>query len=227
MERWDENWEQHIKPVVFDPAHAGKLAQLLRTARAPWDMADPGTRETTVEDALWYNVFATHDLREKLGGQPFENSARSYLGSEDDAALNAAVARFAADPAALEAIDRLLQTKGTLDVPLVTLHTLKDQQVGFGQELAYGQKLRTAGKMANRVLFPAFRYGHCNFRPWEALLSFAIVLYRTQGEIPEGMAALLTDPVERRAFENAAPRILSSRTATMPLTERRTRPSGR
>jgi hypothetical protein len=213
--------------VVFDPVNAGKLAQLLRTARAPWDMADPSTQETTVEDALWYGVFATRDLTEKVGGQPFDNMAKSYMGSDDDAALNAAVARFAADPAALQAIDQLLQTKGTLDVPLVTLHTLKDQQVSFGQEIFYGQKLRTAGKMSNRFLFPAFRYGHCNFRPWEALLSFAVVLYRAQGTVPEGMAALLTDPVERRAFENAAPRILFSRTASTAMTERRTRTSGR
>jgi pimeloyl-ACP methyl ester carboxylesterase len=203
---WDDLWSLTIKPAVFDPANASRLAQLLRTARAPYDAADPATQETTVEDALWYSVFATNDLTAKLGGRPFDNVSRVYLGSDDDAALNAGVARFAADPAAIEAMGGLFRTEGALEAPLVVLHTTKDQQVGFAQALLYGAKLRASGTEAQRVLFPAFRYGHCNFRPWEALLSFAILLARVEGGVPEGLSALLEDPAERLAFESAARR---------------------
>lgn len=226
MQGWDARWNDQIKPVVFDAANAGKLAQLLKTAMAPWDMNDPSTQETTVEDALWYSVFATNDLVGKVGGQPFDNVGRQYMGSDDDAALNAAVQRVTADPAALAAMDLQLETAGVLEKPLVALHTVKDQQVPYMQELFYGRKLRASDTMSLRFLFPAFRYGHCNFKPWEALLSLAILLNKAQGSVPEGMAALLTDPAERRAYEDALPRYLSPKATTSAggqVVKRRTR----
>ena len=39
----------------------------------------------------WYNVFATNDGIEKLGGQPFDNGWRWYTGSSDDLRLNIGV----------------------------------------------------------------------------------------------------------------------------------------
>jgi hypothetical protein len=37
---------------------------------------------------LSYNVFATNEARDELGGQPFDNMDTTYVGSADDAALN-------------------------------------------------------------------------------------------------------------------------------------------
>jgi pimeloyl-ACP methyl ester carboxylesterase len=201
---WDTFWTGTLQPVIFDPANAGTLAQLLKTARATYDPADPTTIEKTVHDALWYNVFATNDIILKLGGQPFDNLTKRYMGSADDVALNAAVARYAADPAALAAIDENFQTSGDLHVPLVTLHTWMDQQVAFVQELLYAQKLRAAGTSSEHVLIPAFRYGHCNFKPWEALLSFVILLHRANMPVPAAALSLLHDPVEQKDFLRAA-----------------------
>jgi pimeloyl-ACP methyl ester carboxylesterase len=204
ISNWDTFWSDTVRPVVFDPANAGLLAQLQKTAHATYDRKDLTTLEKTVHDALWYNVFATNDIISKLGGQPFDNIGRRYRGSSNDPALNAAVARFGADPAALAAIDSMFETSGDLHQPLVTLHTWMDQQVSFAQELFYGRKLRDAGTSAERVLIPAFRYGHCNFKPWEALLSFAILVKRVSGTAPAGTAAVLVDPAERAAFARAA-----------------------
>ena len=51
---------------------------------------------------------------------------------------------------------------------------------------------------------PAFRYGHCNFKPWEALLSFAILIRGVNGAAPAGIENLLSDPADREAFLRAA-----------------------
>jgi pimeloyl-ACP methyl ester carboxylesterase len=201
---WDSFWTGTVQPVVFDPANAGLLSQLQKTAHATFDPADPATLEKTVHDALWYNVFATNDIILKLGGQPFDNITKRYMGSADDVALNAAVARFAADPAALAAIDENFQTSGDLHLPLVTLHTWMDQQVAYVQELLYAQKLRDSGTSSEHVLIPAFRYGHYNFKPWEALLSFVILLHRANMPVPAAALSLLDDPAEQKAFLRGA-----------------------
>jgi pimeloyl-ACP methyl ester carboxylesterase len=193
-----------VVPVVFDPANVGLLIQLQKTTHATYDPNDPASQVKTLHDGLWYNVFATNDIIAKLGGVPFDNIGRMYRGSNDDAALNAAVARIAADPGALATADALFATTGVLHKPLVTLHTTMDQQVAFVQELLYNQKLRDEGLSGEHVLIPAFRYGHCNFKPWEALLSFALLIRGVNGTAPAGIESLLSDPADRDAFLRAA-----------------------
>jgi len=199
---WETLWNDTLKPAIFAPEAASRLAQLLRTARSSYMANDPLTIETTVHDALWYNVFAGNDLVAKLGGMAYDNTARHYMGSNDDAALNAAVARIAGDPDAFATVDARLQTTGHLTVPLVTLHTWMDQQVAYVQEILYTMKVRDAGASALRVNVPVFRYGHCNFRPLEALLSFAIVVARVMGAPPAGAERLLPE-ADRAAYLQA------------------------
>lgn len=200
---FDAFWENRVKPVVFDPANAGLLSQLLKVAKAPYDPGVQETIEKTVRDGVWYNVMAAEDLYGKVGGSPFDNTGKVYMGSWNDRALNAGVARYAADPAALAAIDTLFGTTGNLTRPMVNLHTTKDQQVAFVQEILYGQKLRATGMQANRLLIPSFRYGHCNFKPWEAILAFVIAVNRATGVAPAGVEALLP-PADRDAWRAAA-----------------------
>jgi hypothetical protein len=206
IDDWPRLWEETIKPVVFAPANAVTLLQLLRTARAPFITSNPATIETTVHDALWYSVFATNDITLKIHGQPFDNIGRWYSGSSNDSLLNREVERVMADPAALMAIDAGLQTSGHVTVPLVTLHTTLDQQVGFVQELYYGAKVLREGDPHRRIFYPVFRYGHCNFTPWEALLSFAILVSKVSGSAPAGAEMLLPVAASRQEYLNAAAR---------------------
>jgi pimeloyl-ACP methyl ester carboxylesterase len=203
IDDWDTLWNDTLVPAIFAPENADRLAQLLKTARATFVRSDPATIQKTVHDALWYNVFGTNDLVFKLGGMPFDNMAKQYMGSSDDAALNETVKRYTADPSALDAVNAMLQTSGNLQAPLVTLHTWMDQQVAYSQEILYSMKLRDTGTMAERVNIPALRYGHCNFMPWEALLSFAIMVARVQGTPPSNAQALLPDAVSRAAYLQA------------------------
>ncbi len=198
IENWDDVWENTIKPTVFDPMNADKLNQLLKTAKAPFVKNDPASIELTVHDALWYWVFATNDATDKLGGQPFDNVGKRYRGSKNDVALNAAVIRVAADQAAVDEIQANYQTTGDLEIPLVTLHTILDQQVPYMHEPLYRQKVMAAGDAALHANIPVFRYGHCNFKPLDVVVSFVILVGKVTGMEMDMNAALARAGIQAR-----------------------------
>jgi len=143
---WDGYYRQSVEPVVFARAHRSELQQLFNVTKAAYDRWDRlATMRTSVEDLLWYDVKATNNANQVLGGQPFDNANRTYRGSLDDGALNAGVARFAADPAAKAAVQAHYQTTGVLSKPLVTLHTTLDQQVPYWHEQLYLAKTKASG----------------------------------------------------------------------------------
>jgi pimeloyl-ACP methyl ester carboxylesterase len=172
MEGWDTYYETTIKPEIEDPANASLVDQLLSVTNASYDTEDPSTKEATIQALLWYNVFSTDDGIDKLGGQPFDNQARVYTGSDDDAQLNQGVQRFSADQAALDEIAAHYQTTGHLSVPLVTLHTTGDPLVPYWHAIRYYGKTIAADNIALHDHFEADRYGHCNFTPTEVLYAF-------------------------------------------------------
>lgn len=173
IDNWPAYYTTTIQPVIFDPANAAKLNQLLRVSQAPYVAGITSTIDTSVLDALGYNVLATNDAVSKLGGQPFDNHARIYAGSSDDAQLNQMVQRFTADAAALQDIDLHYQTTGLLTVPLVTLHTTLDQQVPYWHEPLYRAKVILHDSLAFQQHVEVNTYGHCNFSQFDALGAFA------------------------------------------------------
>jgi hypothetical protein len=80
------------------------------------------------------------------GGNPFDNSRTVYSGSSDDAALNAGVERFTADPAAVAKLAYDADLTGDIVAPTVTLHALHDPTVSFSAEAAYRQTVADAGR---------------------------------------------------------------------------------
>ena len=145
---------------------------LLRVSHAPYVTGLITTVDTSVYDALSYNVLATNDAVQKLGGQPFDNQTRVYAGSANDAQLNQQVQRFSADAVALQDIDVHYQTTGQLSVPLVTLHTTLDQQVPYWHEQLYRIKVIQRDSLAFHRSTEVNRYGHCYFESSEAVGSF-------------------------------------------------------
>jgi pimeloyl-ACP methyl ester carboxylesterase len=173
IEGWEAYYESTIQPQLQDPANADKVTQLLTVTGAGWDPGDPSTKEETVRWLLWFNVVGTNDAVDKLGGQPFDNLDRLYAGSDDDAALNAGVARFGADQAALDEMAAHYTPSGQLSVPLVTLHTTGDEVVPYGHELRYQATIAAAGSAALHENRSVDRFGHCNFTEdevWDAFL---------------------------------------------------------
>jgi pimeloyl-ACP methyl ester carboxylesterase len=152
-----------ILPEITDPANVPSVTQLLTVTQvSPYAYASP-TSTDSIEQLLWYNVFATNDGVAKLGGQPYDNQERTYTGSQDDGLLNQGVERISADQAALDEIDAHYQTTGQLSVPLVTLHTTGDEVVPYRHALLYREKTRAAGNPLLHKHIEVDRHGHCNF----------------------------------------------------------------
>ena len=181
METWGQYYEQVVRPTVFSIGNLGKLAQWATVAKLPFDPFNLAeTLEQSVRDVLRYSVVNLNDAVETLGGFPFDNQTRWYSGSSNDLLLNLAVQRVAADPVAIEEMDANYDTTGQLEVPLITLHTLLDQQVPYFHEDLYVLKTLFSGALFSRHLnLPVDRYGHCNITLFEAVVSVAILLAYT------------------------------------------------
>lgn len=202
---WDEFYEQTVRPLVFSPEYRHLLRQWVRVAQLPSDAANElVTVERSVRAVLRYGVAQLNDAVETLGGFPFDNQARWYTGSDDDFALNAAMRRVSAHPVAVKQM-RLYNTTGVLRRPLVTLHTLRDEEVPFVHEFIYDLKTFFAGSFLSRhVTIPIDRYGHCSFTADEALFAFGVTLfYDGLIDLISGTASFLT-PEQLTAFETRA-----------------------
>jgi pimeloyl-ACP methyl ester carboxylesterase len=178
MSAWDSVFVPQIARLLVNPVNQHTTEQLLQTSLAPIDPASPTTVISTTVGILSYNVFATNEARDELGGQPFDNKHTWYSGSDNDQALNkpGGVQRFAADEAALQEISRYYETSGVLSVPLVTLHTFGDPIVPYWHEALYSDKARAGGSELKHVNIAIDRYGHCTFTTQEAMDAFGILV---------------------------------------------------
>jgi pimeloyl-ACP methyl ester carboxylesterase len=195
-----ENWESVYEPAITAALAANPTAaqELMRTAKAATDPNDPSTVTTTAVNVLWYNAYGTNDSIDQLGGNPYGNRGRWYTGSSNDQLLNQSVQRFAADRAALNALTAY-QTSGAVTIPLVTLHTTKDEVVPYWQELLYFAKVKAAGSN-NVILIPVSRYGHCNFTTAEVLAAFGLLVLKVTGSRPAGIEWIYDAEQAQRDF---------------------------
>lgn len=107
-----------------------------------------GIAEDELVSHLSWATFLFQDLVQKrLGGRnPFDNSTTVYSGSTDDAALNAGVVRFTADPDGLARLAYDADLSGLIVVPTVSLHALHDPTVSYTAEALYRQTVSDAGR---------------------------------------------------------------------------------
>jgi hypothetical protein len=164
--------------ATYAPAVASALANdpgaaldLATVTGIPAEGIVPADLGEAVADVLWYNVFGSADAQERLGGQPYENEDRVYQGSSEDAALNAGVARFAADPAARAALGRF-ETSGDPSAPISIIHTTGDPIVPFFHQPLYADKVAAAGRSELLERSDVERFGHCAFTTSEILAAF-------------------------------------------------------
>jgi poly(3-hydroxybutyrate) depolymerase len=202
---WGARYGSTIRPALLAPANRGKLEDLAATADLPVDPADfLSTADTCVGDALSYCILDMVDAEATLGGFPYENREKVYSGSDDDEALNQAVVRVAADPAAVEEMRAHYDTTGLLAKPLVTIHTTLDPQVPYEHEVLYEAKCQAAGTTDLHRNFTVTRFGHCLFERDELLLAFAALL-QMAGDLEEmgGVGGML-EGESLAAFEEKA-----------------------
>jgi pimeloyl-ACP methyl ester carboxylesterase len=173
-----QGWTSTYAPAVAaaieaDPASGEELAAV---TGIPDEGIDVSTLAQTIVGLLRYNVLGSADAMARLGGQPYDNVDRVYLGSSDDEALNAGVERIAADPEARAALQRF-ETTGDPGVPLSLLHTTGDPIVPFFHQPLYEEKAVAAGAAGRLARRDVERFGHCAFTSTEFLAAF--------GELPQ------------------------------------------
>lgn len=121
------------------PAQAANLRDIL---------AVTGVAEQQLVAHLAWGTFHFQDLVQKrLGGRnPFDSTTTRYRGSRDDAALNAGVERFTADPAAVAMLAYDADLSGLIVLPTVTVHARHDPTVSYEAEAAYKATVDAAGR---------------------------------------------------------------------------------
>ena len=135
-----------------------------------------------MKDVLRYNVVNSVDATATLGGFPYDNSTKYYTGSANDVLLNILAQRFSADPVAVQEMQDNYRTTGQLDIPLVTIHTTRDQQVPYLHQQLYTLKTLVSDDLGvNHIPIRVDRFEHCNFELSEILTALILTLQRGGG----------------------------------------------
>ncbi len=132
-----------------------------------------------------FGSYVIGELQRRAHGNPFANADLVYLGSGDDAALDAGVRRYRADPAAAAYLARWYTPSGRLTRPLLALHDSGDPLVPASGAAEYALLAQRAGHADNFVLQYIDREGHCVFTPEEIGRAFdALVAWVASGRRP-------------------------------------------
>lgn len=119
------------------PEQAARLKTILSVVKIP---------ERSLMGHLTWATWLFEDLVRGLGHRnPFGNIGVVYQGSPDDAALNAGVLRYAADPQAQGALAMDSRPTGRTRLPTLTLHAIHDPTAFVELETAYREIRESAG----------------------------------------------------------------------------------
>jgi len=126
-----------------NPEQAQRLKTIANVLKIP---------ESSVLSHLNWSTFTLRDLVIKNGGvSPFGNDAVRYVGAPDDAALNAGVLRFKADPQAVQRFAADADHRGRFAVPVLTGHGIGDATVFVEGNDTLRERMVAAGNGARLV----------------------------------------------------------------------------
>ncbi len=112
--------------TVLDVVHVPERTLLAHLAWATWHFQDIARYRTG-------------------GGSAFGNIGAVYAGSDDDAGLNARVARYHADPAAVARFGADTDPTGRIPVPVLTVHAIDDPEAFVEMDSTFRDTMRHAG----------------------------------------------------------------------------------
>jgi hypothetical protein len=104
--------------------------------------------ESSIQGHLAWATWHFQDIAQQRtgGGNVFGNIGASYRGSDDDAALNAAVARYAADPAAVRRFGADTDPQGHTPVPVLSAHGVDDAVAFVELQSVFRATVQRAGR---------------------------------------------------------------------------------
>jgi hypothetical protein len=124
--------------------------------------------------SFWQAI--VRELKQRTGGNPFDNRNTIYSGFDDDAAVNRSVKRYAADPKSREYVRQYYTPTGRVSDPVLTVHTTYDQLVP-ARDVGYYDV--TSGVAGTSDLFVArfvVENGHCNISAQRTAAAFDALL---------------------------------------------------
>lgn len=125
------------------PEQVGKIRAIVDVIRIP---------ENSIIGHLNWGTFTLQDVVRRTGGvSPFHNASVRYQGSSDDAALNAAIRRFPANPSALAAFAADTDHSGKFRVPVLTTHGIHDSTVFVEGSDTLRRRMEVSGNGARLV----------------------------------------------------------------------------
>ena len=193
------------------PEQARKLKTIVDVLKIP---------ESSVVSHLNWGTFTLRDVVLKNGGvSPFGNDGVRYVGSSDDAALQAAVPRFKVDAPAAARFAADVDHHGRFAVPVLNAHGIGDATVFVEGTDTLRQRMASAGNGARLVQAYVDSsehsyWGDAHYPPlFEALLNWVDKGHKpTPAAIAERCRQLRPQqPADCRFRPDYVPRPLSSR----------------
>lgn len=192
-------------------AQAQKLKTLVDVVNIP---------ERSIIGHLNWGTFTLRDVVSRTAGaSPFGNMGVRYTGSSDDAALNAAVPRFVADPKAKAQFAADVDHAGRFTMPVLSAHGTGDATVFVEGNDTLRQRMQAAGNGARLVQTfidssEHSYWGDAHYPPlFEALLSW---VEKGQKPTPAGVAERCrqlraSQPADCRFLPDYVPKALATR----------------
>lgn len=168
-----------LAPAARTAAQALRLRNILSVS---------GVDEKQLVSHMFFATLLFRDIvHQRLGGlNPFDNSRKVYQGSDDDAALNAGVERFSADPRAVARLAYDADLTGLIVLPTVTMHALHDPTIPFAVEQDYARTVQAAGRSSLLVQTATDERGHSKLAETQYLaLLFALLEWISSDQRPE------------------------------------------
>ena len=160
------------------PEQARKLKTLVDVIRIP---------ESSVVGHLNWATWHFQDVaHERTGGRnPFGNEGVRYRGSGDDAALNAGVLRYRADPEAVARLAADTDLTGRIGVPVISAHAIGDPTAFVEMQHAFAKTMREGGSADRLVqVFTADnQHSYWSDPPYPALFE-ALLAWIERGDKP-------------------------------------------
>jgi pimeloyl-ACP methyl ester carboxylesterase len=161
--------------LMVNPVGAGTLAAIDQI-HMPYDNGDE--LGVMIGTAMWFSAFGTNDVLARTGGEyPVGNKDVVYtVGGLPLVDLNLVVDRFEASPRGACYLERWYQPTGRLGVPVVTLHTTRDNAVPFNHEEVFAGLVDEAEKSEMLEQISVTAFGHCNLTVDDFVMAFTKLL---------------------------------------------------
>lgn len=143
----------------------------------------PNNKDLAGTLVFW--TYVLMDLQQRGGGNPFDNHDTIYTGTPDDNKLNDGVARYSAEPRAVEYLRTYYTPTGRLSRPMLAIHTTYDPLVPPSFPNQYAELARAAGASQWFAQEYVRRGGHCAITGQELQRGFRdLQMWKSSGKRP-------------------------------------------